>query len=73
MAVRAAFRCQTCKNPLEFEGVPEALDSRAGASLNAASAAPSHAPFGDSDDAASHAHARQPTVRTREARRCALH
>lgn len=30
MAVRAAFRCQTCKHPLEFEGVPEALlqDSR---------------------------------------------
>ena len=28
MAVRAAFRCQTCKNPLEFEGVPESLDSR---------------------------------------------
>ena len=71
MAVRAAFRCQTCKNPLEFEGVPEPLDSRAAAAQDGrsgtphhpASAAPSTAPFGDSDDVPSPMHARLPTVR----------
>jgi hypothetical protein len=41
MAVRAAFRCQTCKHPLEFEGVPEALqDSRTGGAFGACSLAP---------------------------------
>ena len=71
MAVRAAFRCQTCKNPLEFEGVPEPLDSRAaaaqdgrsGASHHPASAPSSTAPFGDSDDVPSPVHTRPPTVR----------
>ena len=45
MAVRAAFRCQTCKHPLEFEGVPEALlqDGRllTGGAFGASSLAPS--------------------------------
>lgn len=76
MAVRAAFRCQTCKNPLEFEGVPEPLDSRAaaaqdsrsGALHNPASAPASTAPFGDSDDVPSPVHARPPAVRRGGAR-----